>query len=169
MTTVSRLARLPLVLIALSSVAMLEAQSTPAGPRTNYWLTAGAGWGLALESGDLAAENAVALTGAATIQYGPVVASLRTAHASPKASSLWDAGLLAGIGSPTRYRMRGSVAAGVGRLMGPGASAWTLPVELQLAWRLRPTLAVAAYGFGSFTGPHEMLGATIALQVGRLD
>jgi hypothetical protein len=159
--------RVAVLLLALAP-SLVDAQITAASPRINYWLTAGAGWGLAAESGDLAPENAVAFTAAGTLQRGAFVASVRAARASGT-RSVWDAGLLAGVGSPTRYRMRGSVAGGIGRIIGPGASAWTLPVELQLAWRLGPGVAVAAYGFGSFTGPREFLGATLAIQLGHLD
>lgn len=156
---------LALLIVPLASTA--HAQAATAGTPTNYWFTAGAGWGYAAESGDLLGQNSFALTGAATVQRGMFVASARTVRTSPGDAAVWDAGVLVGLGSSTRYRMRGSAGLGLGRIMGPGASAWTLPVEVQLAWRLRPGVALAAYGFGSFTAPSEFLGATLAVQLGH--
>src|SRR5262249_45653514 len=101
-----------------------------------------------------------------TVQHGALVVSARGIRSEIGSTSIWEGGVLAGVGTPSRYPLRGSVAAGLGRMDGIGASAWTLPVELQLAWRLSPHLAIAAYGFGSFTGPQQMLGATVAVQLG---
>jgi hypothetical protein len=167
MTTARRPLLAALLLAQFSLAVPLQAQAAGPGPRLQYWITGGVGWGLEAHSGQLASHQGLAFAGAATLQQGVLVVSARSIHASPEQGSVWDAGLLAGVGSPAGYRMRGSVAAGIGRITGPAASAWTLPLELQLAWRLRPGLALAAYGFGSFTGPQEMLGVTLAVQLGR--
>jgi hypothetical protein len=167
MTTALRSTCIVAGVALLGLAAPLSAQQTAAGPRLQYWITGGVGWGLEAHTNQFAADQALALSGAVTVQHKALVVSARSVHASPTNGSVWDAGLLVGAGTPTSYRMRGSVAAGLGRISGPVGSAWTLPVELQLAWRLQPGLAVAAYGFGSFTAPHEMLGVTLALQVGH--
>lgn len=167
MTTALRSIRVLAGLALLGVATSLSAQQTPTGPRIDYWLTGAVGWGLEAHSNQLAAEQSWAIAGAFTVQHRALVISARSVHASPTKASVWDAGLLVGAGTSTSYSMRGSVAAGLGRISGPVGSDWTLPVELQLAWRLRPGLAVAAYGFGSFTAPHEMLGMTLALQFGH--
>jgi hypothetical protein len=167
MTTARRSLIAVALLAQISLASPLMAQAASAGPRLHYWITGGLGWGLEAHSGQLAPHQSLAFAGAATMQHGALVVSARSIHAAPSQGSVWDAGLLAGVGSPAAYRMRGSVGAGLGRISGPTANAWTIPVEVQLAWRLRPGLAVAAYGFGSFTGPQEMLGMTLALQLGR--
>lgn len=166
MTTAPRSICVLAGLALLGPAASLPAQGTP-GPQLDYWLTGAVGWGLEAHSNQLAAHQSWAIAGALTVQRRALVLSARSVHASPGSASVWDAGLLVGAGTPASMRMRGSVAAGLGRISGPVGSAWTLPVELQLAWRLRPGLAVAAYGFGSFTAPHEMLGMTLALQLGH--
>jgi hypothetical protein len=168
MTIVLRLVRPYLYCIIVLLLAFpLTGQSQSSGSRSSYWLTGGAGWALANSDGSLAEHNGSAFVAAASVQHGALMASARGVRTTATAAAIWDAGVLAGVGSPTHYRMRGSVAAGLGRIMGSGSSAWTLPVELQLAWRLSPRVAIAAYGFGSFTGPHEILGATLAVQIGR--
>jgi hypothetical protein len=44
----------------------------------------------------------------------------------------------------------------------------TLPVEVQLGWRLTPSIGFGIAGFAAVTGPSQMLGFTAGFQVGRL-
>lgn len=164
MTLLSRHILLALLFALPCLTTPLHAQSIAA---PHYWVTAGAGWGMRTAPGFLALDNGSSLVAAGTIQSGAFVASGRWARAHTGESSTWDAGLLVGLGSPTRYRMRGSIAAGLGRVSGFQTTGWTLPVEVQLAWRLREGVAVGLYGFGSFAGPQDFVGTSVVLQLGH--
>jgi hypothetical protein len=159
------LATLPFLL-----ASPLAAQDSAAPlPRWHYWLTAGAGVADVVDEGSLAGETVSALAGLVTVQRSSFVASARWTRASVNPTSAWDVGLLAGLTTSPRYAFRGSVAAGVGRVeSGRGRAGATLPVEVQLVWRLGPAVGVGLYAFGSFTGHAEYAGATLALQMGRL-
>jgi hypothetical protein len=90
-------------------------------------------------------------------------------RASVTPTSAWDVGVLAGLTTSPRHAFRGSVAAGIGRVeSGQGRAGATLPVEVQLVWRLGPAVGVGVYAFGTFTGHAEYAGATLALQMGTL-
>lgn len=163
MKLVSRLTALSLLpLFIITAPVTAQTHATP-----SYWFTGGAGWAMRSERGSLAQDNGSALVAGGTIQTGAFVASGRWARAHSGETAVWDAGLLAGIGSPTRYRMRGSIAAGLGRVNGFQTSGWTVPVELQLAWKLQDGVALGVYGFGSFSGPHEFIGTSVVLQLGH--
>lgn len=155
---------------ALLLAASLSAQRAP-GPRvsTQYWLTAGAGYGyLANNSWPLGRSGSSAAF-AASIQHGIFVSSVRWAGSRTEGQSGWDMGLLAGLGSPSRYAVRGSIGAGLGLARDyRGNSAVTVPLELQLGWRLTSSVGVGTYAFGNLGGPSEALGVAAALQIGKL-
>jgi hypothetical protein len=133
------------------------------------WLTAGAGVANISDERSFKGEAGSALVALGSLQYRSVVVSTRLVRASASPTTGWDLGLLAGLGSSLKYPVHGSIAAGLGRVeSGLGQAGVTFPVELQLGWRLGPTVGAGIYAFGSFGGPAEFLGATLALQIGRL-
>ncbi len=142
---------------------------TPHRSGVTYWLTAGAGVGTMTDKGVIGGRNGTALAAAGSVQYRAFVASARWARASDDPGAVWDVGVLAGVGTSPRPAVRGSIAAGLGRvesrLDGSGVA---VPVELQLTWRITPTLGAGIYTFGSFGGPAEFVGAAFAVQIGRL-
>jgi hypothetical protein len=147
-----------------------SAQSAPPRPAaTVYWLSAGAGVSHLAPDVNPLGETGVALAAAATIQHHSLVASIRGTRSRAGGFSGWDLGLLGGLGSPARYPVRGSLAAGLGLAGRAGASAGlTLPLELQLSWRLTPGVGLGTYVFANFGGPADALGAAFGVQVGHL-
>lgn len=169
-TSAVRTAALVLGSMLAASVPVSAQSSTPARPTVHYWLTAGAGIGsLTDQTRLLVGQRAAAFAAVGSVQYRAFVASARWARASADLSSVWDVGVLAGVGTSPRPAVRGSIAAGLGRVDGGrNGSGLALPVELQLSWRITPTLGAGVYTFGSFGGPAEFVGATFAVQLGRL-
>ncbi len=154
----------------LGATLPLQAQSaTIPAPGPRYWLTGGAGFSTFSNDSRLLWAHGTALAAAGTVQYGTLVASARWARSSDSPDAAWDVGLLAGVGSPTRYPVHGSIAAGIGRVEDrQGHAGATVPLEVQLGWRLSPVLGVAVYRFGNLGGPAGALGAVFAVQLGRL-
>jgi hypothetical protein len=114
-------------------------------------------------------HHATALAAAVSIQSHAFVATARWARADAGFASGWDAGLLAGIGSPFKYAVHGSVAAGVGRVQDErGQAGVTVPLELQLGWRLAPSIGTSLYAFTNLGGPADLFGLTIGIRLGRL-
>jgi hypothetical protein len=147
-----------------------SAQSQPPhASATVYWLSAAAGVSHLFDDDYPLGETGAGLAAAASIQHHSLVASLRSTLSRAGGRSGWDLGLLGGLGSPARYPVRGSIAAGLGLAGGAGKSAGvTLPVELQLSWRLTPGIGLGTYVFANFGGPVGALGAAFGVQVGRL-
>lgn len=155
---------------ALLLTTVLHAQA-PVGPRvtTQYWLTAGAGVGTLWDDNHWFGTSAASMTIAASVQHGLLVGSLRSVRFQDRGNSAWDFGLLAGAGSPSRYPMRGSIGAGLGLTTDSrGHSGVTIPLELQLGWRLTSTFGVGSYLFANLGGPTQTYGIAAAIQVGKL-
>jgi hypothetical protein len=156
----------PLLLVLLP--ISLPAQTVSAHP-DQYWLTAGAGIGYLATSQTRLGETGSATSIAATLQHHALVTSVRWSRAAIGSRSGWAIGALAGVGSPARYSVRGSVAAGLGVAGGSvDRASLTFPVGVQLGWRLAPALGLGAALFGNFGGPTETLGLTFGLQLGQL-
>ncbi len=156
-----------LLLIALLPVSL--AAQTADIHRTQYWLTAGAGVDYLTSSGTLFGESGTATTLAATVQHRALVGTTRWIRTTSGPRSSWQFGGLVGVGSPGRFPVRGSVMAGVGVTGGTDdGAALTLPVEVQLGWRLTPVLGLGAAVFTNFGGPVETAGVTFGIQLGRL-
>jgi hypothetical protein len=170
MSTPWKSAPLLLVIAGLVTASRAPAQSLPETiPSWHYWITAGGGFSDVIDDPMFLGEGGSALVGGATVQHRSLVASARVVRTDANHVAAWDAGLLAGIGSNPALPFRGSIAAGIGRIENArGAAGLTLPVELQLGCRLGSSVGLGVYAFGSFGGPADFLGATLALQFGRL-
>lgn len=147
----------------------LFAQSAlPPARAWNYWLSGGGGFATALDDHSWTADNGTTIVAAGTVQYRNFITSVRWRSVTAHTTSGWDAGLLAGLGTSPRYGFRGSIAAGLGVSDGERSTpGMTVPVEVQLSWRLRPGLGIGTYAFANFGGDATAIGAALVLQVGR--
>lgn len=167
MSSRPRLSWIAFLLIALLPDS-LPAQ-TVGTHHTQYWLTAGAGVGYLVSSETWVGETGTVTSLTATLQHRTLVSSVRWTRAAIGSRSGWHLGALAGVGSPARYSVRGSVTAGLGIAGGSADGvALTLPVEVQLGWRLTSAVGLSTALFGNFGGPTETLGVTFGLQLGQL-
>lgn len=162
---------------ALSAFAFLalallprQAHAQQATPHaTQFWLSGGAGIGFADKVNSFPVDAGGATTVGFTVQHHALVTSLRWARSTGDGTSSWFAGGLVGVGSPARYALRGSIAAGLGVAGTRGTTSdMTVPVEVQLGIRLTPVVGFGVTGFGAVTGKNQSLGATFGLQLGRL-
>jgi hypothetical protein len=158
--------------VGLLLPAAATAQSTEASPpRLHYWLAAGAGAATVGSGRDVFSffQHHAALAGVASLQYRNVVFSARAASAGLSPTNAWDVGLLAGLGTSPLPAVSGSIGAGIARQDDTrGHASVALPLELQLTWRLTRWIGAGVYGFGSFGGSNDFLGATFMVRVGRL-
>jgi hypothetical protein len=155
---------------ALLLTTALSAQ-TPVAPRvtTQYWVSAGAGISQLWDDNNWIGTTGPSMTFAASVQHGVLVASVRSARFEARGKSGWDLGLIAGAGSPSRFPVRGSVGAGLGITTDTrGHSGVTIPLELQLGWRLTSSFGFGTYLFGNLGGPAQTFGAAVGIQVGKL-
>lgn len=137
--------------------------------QTQYWLSGGAGLGVVGTSGTWTGATGTATSLGLTVQHRAFVSSVRWTRASKTPFSAWNLGAMAGVGSSARFPLRGSLATGLGVAGGSDDGAHlTVPVELQLGWRLGPTIGLGAVGFAHLGGPTSTVGATFGLQIGRL-
>jgi hypothetical protein len=155
--------------VLLLPLRPLLAQSAPPPVHPfNFWLSGGGGIATADDAHSLTSENGTTIVAAGTVQYRHFLSSVRWRSVTAGSTRGWDLGLLGGIGTSPRYGFRGSIAAGLGVSDGersePGV---TVPVEVQLSWRLRPGLGIGTYAFANFGGEATALGAALVLQVGR--
>lgn len=157
-------------LAAIALVPGVVSAQAPVTHATQYWLSAGAGVGMAeTGKGFPNLEFTGATTLGFTVQHRVLVGSIRWARTSSSGSSEWFAGGMLGAGSRPSAPIRGSIAAGLGVAGGPvGGNDLTVPVELQLGFRLTPVIGLGATGFAAVAGKHQSIGATFGLQLGRL-
>ncbi|MEP6571759.1 MAG: hypothetical protein ABJD11_03655 [Gemmatimonadota bacterium] len=130
---------------------------------------AGAGAARLSDNQTILTDGGAGYAVAATAQYRSFVVSGRWAKTAASLDDAWDAGLLAGLGTSPEYVVRGSIAAGVGRVEGRrGGSGLTIPLEFQLTTRLTSTVGLGLYSFASLSGPVQFAGGTLMIQIGQL-
>jgi hypothetical protein len=165
--------RIPLLLAflvaPLCTPSSAVAQQAPVVASSwHYWVSAGGGLAYVKDERGILGDNGSALSAAATVQHGAMVASARWVRSSSSLEGAWDVGLLAGVGTSAAIPVRGSVAAGIGRIESRfGVADVTIPVEVQFSWRVAGNVGLGVYGFGSFSSPSGFYGATLAVQVGH--
>lgn len=156
------------VLPALVLSTALQAQTQPART-TQYWITAGAGVVSLWDDRAWLGQGGQTYALAASLQRGVLVGSVRGIRATADHSSGWGAGLLLGAGSPARYDVHGTVGAGLGISSDSrGRTGVTLPLELQLGWRLSHSFGLGTYFFANLGGPSQSFGAAASIQIGKL-
>ena len=163
---------LPRSLILVGSIlllpAALHAQAAPPHA-TQYWLSAGAGIGVIGTSGTWKGATGTATSLGLTVQRHAFVTSVRWVRASDTPLAAWHLAAMAGLGTSPRFPLRGSLAAGLGVAgRSDDGAHLTLPLELQLGWRVAPGIGVGVVGFAHLGGPTTTLGAAFGLQLGRL-
>lgn len=155
----------------LTQPVVATAQSdNPHTDRLQYWVTGGYGFSSVVDNrGFGVADNRSATVAVGSIQYRSLVVSTRWAQTGVGAHHAWDVGVLAGLGTTTRYPVTGSVAVGLGRAATDrGDAGLAVPLELQLGWRFTPSIGAGVYAFGSLAAPQGFMGVAFGLRVGRL-
>ena len=146
----------PLLLLSFAPIAA-GAQGDPPTSRLTFWASAGYGYGAAGQYAGMEEAASVNLSA----QRGRMLLSLRAAGVT---SSIFDwssdIGLLAGLATSPASRFHAGA--------GPDGIRFTIPAEVQLAWRFAPYVGLALYGFASLNGDDSFGGVTIAVQAGRL-
>jgi hypothetical protein len=156
----------PLLLLTFAPIAA-GAQGDPPTSRLTFWASAGYGYGAAGQYAGMEEAASVNLSA----QRGRMLLSLRAAGVT---SSIFDwssdIGLLAGLATSPASRFHAGAALGVGgaHTTGPDGIRFTIPAEVQLAWRFAPYVGLALYGFAALNGDDSFGGVTIAVQAGRL-
>lgn len=151
--------------------ALVRPATGQAPDHLNFWIEAGPARMATLSRAEGFAlyETMPGWAAVGTIQSRQLVLSTRAAVANLPDGTRWDLGLLGGIGTSTAPPVYGSVAAGLGwGQVSRQDGSLTLPVEIQLGWRLNRFVGVGLYGFANFGGRSEAVGASLALRLGRL-